>query len=175
VKTLVTAVDAATAEGPSARSAGGGAANNVRRQAAQQTHTPVNSSQSTARPEAPAARKVSETAARKAAYAASQKAGEKVTQAREVRQGMRRGTRRFGEAIWNPFVRLSGVLWLEVTGVFFGIFALFALAAVWRMRADWHGSEDGRRSLLGAVAMLVVFGYFCISSFVRARRRERGK
>ena len=110
--------------------------------------------------------KVVDTAARTAA------------QARVTKQGLRRGSKRFGEAMWAPFVRLSGVLWLEITGVFFGIFALFALGAMWKLRGEWHATAtnvEGHRSLLGAVAMLVVFGYFCVSSFVRARRRERGR
>jgi hypothetical protein len=98
-----------------------------------------------------------------------------VTQAREKQRGLRHGTRRFGEAVWRPFVRLSGVLGLEVSGVFFGIFALFALAAVVRMRANWRPHSAGNMQLLVAAAMLVVFGYFCVSNFVRARRRERGR
>lgn len=83
-------------------------------------------------------------------------------------------------------MRLSAVLWLEVTGVFFGIFALFALGSVWRLRAQWHliaahasgvnlmaTRSEGEKQLLGALVMLAIFGYFCVSSFVRARRRER--
>jgi hypothetical protein len=94
--------------------------------------------------------------------------------------------RRFVEATWRPVVRLSAVLWLEVTGVFFGIFALFALGSVWRLWGQWrliaaHASgvslmatrSEGEKQLLGALAMLAIFGYFCVSSFVRARRRER--
>jgi len=65
------------------------------------------------------------------------------------------------------------VLWLEVVGVFFGLFALFALAGVWRLRGEWHSAAAGHRQLLGALAMLALFGYFTVSSFVRARRRER--
>jgi hypothetical protein len=70
------------------------------------------------------------------------------------------------------------VLWLEITGVFFGIFALGAMGAVWRLRGDWRltaTNVEGHRSLLGAMAMLALFGYFCVSSFVRAKRRERGR
>jgi hypothetical protein len=96
-----------------------------------------------------------------------------VTRVQGKQRGLRHGTRRFGEAVWKPFVRLSGVLGLEVSGVFFGIFALFALAAVVRLRADWRPHSAGNAQLLVAAAMLVVFGYFCVSNFVRARRRER--
>ena len=47
-------------------------------------------------------------------------------QVRQTGQGLKEGGKRFGEAVWGPFAKLSGVLWLELTGVFFGIFALFA-------------------------------------------------
>jgi hypothetical protein len=95
---------------------------------------------------------------------------------RQAKHGVRQGASQFKEAAWKPFVRLSGVLWLEVTGVFFGIFALFAFGGVMRFRSAWHettANADTHRSLLGAIIMLVVFGYFCVSSFVRAHRRER--
>lgn len=146
VKTLVTAVDAATAN-PSEKSAGVG----VKDGPAQPLHRA---------PDAPV-RKAAQTAART------------VEQAREVKGGLRRGSKRFGEALWGPFVRLSGVLWLEVSGVFFGIFALFALGAVIRLRGQWHAGSAERQQLFGSVAMLALFGYFCVSNFVRARRRER--
>jgi hypothetical protein len=167
VKTLVTAVDAATAEDPSLKRANPGANSS---QAA--TASPANMGTAVSRattsttaqsppptPIASAARRTART----------------VTQAREKQGGLRHGTRRFGEAVWRPFVRLSGVLGLEVSGVFFGIFALFALAAVVRLRTAWRPHSAGNRELLVAVAMLVVFGYFCVSNFVRARRRERGR
>ena len=95
---------------------------------------------------------------------------------RVAKQGVRQGASQFKEAAWKPFVRLSGVLWLEVTGVFFGIFALFAFGAVLRLRSAWHvtaANSAAHRSLLGALIMLALFGYFCVSSFVRAHRRER--
>ena len=68
------------------------------------------------------------------ATAASDKAGPAVrlveqaarttAQVRQTGQGLKEGSKRFGEAVWGPLVRLSGVLWLEFTGVFFGIFAV---------------------------------------------------
>ncbi|HEV2645467.1 MAG TPA: hypothetical protein VGU46_03790 [Acidobacteriaceae bacterium] len=73
-------------------------------------------------------------------------------------------------------MRLSGVLWLEVTGVFFGIFAVVALGYLWKLRGAWHANTPNtadRHSLAGAAIMFVLFGYFCASSFLRARRRER--
>jgi hypothetical protein len=162
VKTLVTAVDAATADNPSARSAGQARAGADAARASVATPS--------------AARTSVETTPRKAAETVVRTAARSVVQAREMQSGVKRGTRRFGEAVWGPFVRLSGVLWLEVSGVFFGVFALIALGYLWKLRGAWHAgaaNEAAHKSLLGALIMLALFGYFCVSSFVRARRRER--
>ena len=109
---------------------------------------------------------------------AGRAAGKTLVQTKEFRKGVGRGAKRFGEAVWGPMVRLSGVLWLEVTGVFFGVFALSAGMAVWRLRTDFHATAAnaaGHRNLMFAMAMLVVFGYFCVSSFISAKKRERGR
>ena len=98
------------------------------------------------------------------------------TQARGAKQRLRSGGRSLRETTWRTFTRLGGVLWLEVSGVFFGIFALFALGGVWRLRAAWRltsANMTEHRQLLGALAMLAVFGYFTGSNFVRAHRQER--
>ena len=92
---------------------------------------------------------------------------------RKTSRGVQQGTRRFGEAIWGPIVKVSGVVWLEVTGVFFGIFALFAAIDAWKHRLDLHAAGAPRQHVLFAIAMLVVFGYFTLSSFTRASRRTR--
>jgi hypothetical protein len=114
---------------------------------------------------------LADTPTRKAAHSAAKT----VTQARVVKQGMGRGSRRLGEAVWGPFVRLSGVLWLEVSGVFFGVFALMSLGYLWKLRGAWRTGAASHRNLLGALAMFALFGYFCVSNFVHARRRERGR
>lgn len=94
--------------------------------------------------------------------------------ARVAAKGVRQGSARFGQAVWRPFVKLSGVLWLEVTGVFFGLFAVTAAVGVWKNRADFHAAGPAQERLWLAVGMLVLFGYFMVSSFLRARRRSRG-
>jgi hypothetical protein len=83
------------------------------------------------------------------------------------------GVRRFRDSAVRPFMRLSGVLLLEIAGSFFGIFALYGLSTMWRAHAAWHAGSPDHRKFLGGALVLAVFGYFCISSFVRARRRER--
>lgn len=167
VKTVTSAVDAATADNPSGRSARRGASS---AQAARPQAGPGADSTQTTAPAAneTAASKVAHQAAHAAAHAAAQT----VIKARGTRQGLRRGGRRFGPT-WRTFVRLWGVLWLEVVGVVFGLFVVFAATGVWNLRGEWHQNAAGHRKLVGAVAMLAVFGYFTVSSFVRARRRER--
>ena len=90
-------------------------------------------------------------------------------------RGVKEGFTRFRDSTVEPVVRLSGVLWLEVTGVFFGIFALSTGIAIWRLRSQWraalaHPASHG--GLVVAIAVFALFTYFCVSSFVRARRRE---
>ena len=152
-KTLVTAVDAATSPNPSAKpvQSTGAAPSRPNAEASTQSRQP-------------AAVRAGQTAARRAA------------QVRQTGRGLNQGSKKLGESLWGPFVKLSGVLWLEVTGVFFGVFALFAGAGVWKMRHDLRDSGANHQAhlhLLLTAAMALVFGYFCVSSFVRANRRGR--
>jgi|SRR5579875_1102107 len=86
--------------------------------------------------------------------------------------GARRGAKRFGESIWGPFVHASGVLWLEITGVFFGIFSLFFIQGAWRIHDAWHSGPRHQRFLLYS-AVAILFLYFSLSSFYRASRKQR--
>jgi hypothetical protein len=82
------------------------------------------------------------------------------------------GTRRFGKAFAGPLVHVSGTLWLEITGLFFALFALFFAQNAWNARASaLHGPQHAYFLLYASVTL--VFIYFCISSFVKARRRGR--
>ena len=96
-----------------------------------------------------------------------------VVETRATGAGIKRGGKRFGEAVWGPFVKVSGQLWLELTGVFFALFALFAGIDVWRRRGQFQGGGDPAHRAWFAVMMLAVFGYFSVTSFVRASRRGR--
>lgn len=164
-KTLVTAVDAAIAPNPSpAQSrAASHPASQVVPQPASQATPQYSFSPSTPQP-ASAAQRTGQSAARIP------------LNLRDTTQGVARGTRRFRDATWGPVVKLSGVLWLEFTGVFFGIFALFAAGGAWKLRDNLHRTAtnaDGRIHFELAAAMAIVFGYFCLSSFLRAHRRSR--
>jgi hypothetical protein len=146
-KTLVTAADAATTPNPTAA---------TKETPAVGSATAGNAKVSGVRPEA--------------------RTPQTTSQMRQAGQGLKEGGKRFGEAMGGRVVRLSGALWLELTGVFFGIFAFSAAAGSWRMHAALHetaGNHDAHVRFLISVVMAAVFGYFCVSSFVKANRMSR--
>lgn len=112
-------------------------------------------------------RKAHESAARTAAHVEKQAP---VYKDRGRRLG--EGSRLFGLSIWKPFAHASRVLWLEITGLFFGVFTLFFGNNVWRLRADWASGPSHHRFILYA-AITLVFAYFTVSSFVRVARHNR--
>jgi hypothetical protein len=108
------------------------------------------------------------------------KAGQQVrrtaAQVKQSGRGLKQGGKRFWETVAEPFVRLSGVLWLEVTGVFFGLFALSAGMGMWKQRGSFHaasGNHDARVHFFLLAGVTVVFGYFFVSSFVKAHLRGK--
>lgn len=84
------------------------------------------------------------------------------------------GTRKFGQSIWGPFAHASGVLWLEITGLFFGLFALFFASNAYKFRAFYRAGSEHQKFLIYAICTLV-FLYFAASSFYRASRKEKQK
>lgn len=95
----------------------------------------------------------------------------------QSKDDLARGSKQFRQTVWGNFTRLSGVLWLEFTGVFFGIFALFAAIGVWKLRGSLHetaANHDDHVHLLVSIGVALGFGYFFVTSFLRARRKGRG-
>jgi hypothetical protein len=70
----------------------------------------------------------------------------------------------------RPFRRVGGILWLEVTGVFFLLPVLVFVPTMWRTRASWAHGPDHRTFVVSAV-VVAVFLYLGITSFLRARRK----
>jgi hypothetical protein len=70
----------------------------------------------------------------------------------------------------RPFGRVGGILWLEVTGFFFGLFALYFAQDLWRTRLSYAAGPQHQRFLVGA-ALTAVFGYLSASAFWRAKRK----
>jgi hypothetical protein len=72
--------------------------------------------------------------------------------------------------ILQPFRRVGGIVWLEVTGF---LFLLFAAIFVLRLWQNWAGLSHQRFELYSVIAVAVVFAWLGVSSFWRARRRSR--
>jgi hypothetical protein len=70
----------------------------------------------------------------------------------------------------RPFRRLGGILWLEVTGVFFFLPVAVFAPTLWRTRLSCAHGPDHRLFLVTA-AVMAVFFYLSMSSFWRARKR----
>ncbi len=93
---------------------------------------------------------------------------------RRIATGVGRGTGNFARAVWNPFALATGVLWLEITGAFFALFALFFAQHLYEHRDAWAANQPGdRRHLILYVGLLAMFTYFSLSSFYRARRKQK--
>jgi len=83
---------------------------------------------------------------------------------------------RLGRSFLAPFARAGHALWLEVTGTFFALFAAIFISYACRYRAALRltgTNADAHRHLLISAGAAALFGYFAVSSFVRARRRGK--
>ena len=92
---------------------------------------------------------------------------------REAREKTHKITRAAGRGVGGflrPFTRVGGILWLEVTGFFFGLFALYFAQDLWRTHTNYVSGPQHQRFLIAA-AMALVFGYLSVSAFWRARRQ----
>jgi|SRR5581483_4932327 len=63
-------------------------------------------------------------------------------------------------------------LWLEITGFIFLAFAGVGLVAVTREYGAYHAGKANTSHLVAAAVFSLVFGWFGISSFWRARNRR---
>jgi hypothetical protein len=72
-------------------------------------------------------------------------------------------------AVGSSLLRVGHVLWLEVTGFFFAVFTVIGTAAL--VREVQAHAAPGRLSLLAIFT--VVFAWFAVSSFARARKRKK--
>jgi len=87
-------------------------------------------------------------------------------------KGVARGAKRFGEAVWGPMAHTGGVLWLEITGLFFVLFALFFGQNVYKFRHAYVSGPDHIHFLVYSVFTLL-FAWFAFSSFYKARQKEK--
>jgi hypothetical protein len=100
--------------------------------------------------------------------------------AEQIQAGSRAAGQAAGKATKNvargvggflrPFGRVGGIVWLEVTGVFFFLFVIVFARAIWMYRASFAQGPDHQKFLV-SVPLLLVFLYLSVSSFWRAQRR----
>ena len=95
------------------------------------------------------------------------------TKARSV--NLRQGAHHLRRSFWQPLAVFTGALWSRVTGLFFALLAVTMGSGAWRTRGALHSGAGrlavGHFVLFGSFTLL--FGYFAVSSFVRARLKER--
>jgi hypothetical protein len=85
---------------------------------------------------------------------------------------VKRGVKAFGQAVWTPFGHAGGVLWLEITGLFFALFTLFFVQSAYRVRGAWRAGPEHAHLVLYVVLGLG-FAWFSVSSFLRAYRKSK--
>ncbi len=90
----------------------------------------------------------------------------RVEAAGKVARGAGRGVGGF----IRPFARIGHILWLEVMGAIFLLFALFFALNLWQLRSSYATGPDHPKFLLIA-GVFVLFLYLGLSSFWRARRK----
>jgi hypothetical protein len=88
----------------------------------------------------------------------------------EVAGKVARGAGRGVGGFIRPFARIGHILWLEVIGSIFLLFAIFFALNLWQLRMSYATGPDHPKFLLIA-GLLVLFLYLGLSSFWRARRK----
>jgi hypothetical protein len=105
--------------------------------------------------------------------ASQQPSAEVAAQTRAAGQTAGQATRGIARGVGGflrPFRRVGGIVWLEVTGVFFFLFVVVFARALWMYRASYAQGPDHQKFLVSA-PLLLVFLYLSVSSFWRARHR----
>jgi hypothetical protein len=80
-----------------------------------------------------------------------------------------------GRSVWSPLAKFSSVVWLQVTGVFFTLLALFLSQGLWKERGAARLPVSSHAAVMFYLHGLAfaVFAYFAIGNFVRAHLRDR--
>ena len=87
-------------------------------------------------------------------------------------EAAKRGAKAFGQAVLGPFTHAGGILWLEITGLFFALFAIFFVQSVYRVHTAWRQGPEHTHLLL-YVVLAAAFSWFSVSSFIRAYRKNK--
>ncbi|MEK6397904.1 MAG: hypothetical protein V4734_07445 [Terriglobus sp.] len=116
-------------------------------------------------PEVIPPRPVSQTAARPVAQPVSRPVA-------SVSPNLSRAVSSATAGVAAPLKQASKALWHELTGSFFALFALSFAAATWKTRANAVSAvPDARYRFYAFCVLTLLFAYFSVSSFLRARKR----
>jgi hypothetical protein len=93
----------------------------------------------------------------------------------QVRSQFRGAAKEAGKSALAPVAKFSSVLWLQVTGTFFGLLAMVMFEAVWKLRSALQAAPTSpdRLKFYACSALAALFAYFTITNFARASRRQR--
>jgi hypothetical protein len=89
------------------------------------------------------------------------------------RSRLLRGAIAGGRAFLRSVLHAAHILWLQITGVFFAFFALAGGVAFWKEYRAWHAGRIGPGRAALALSFGLLFTWFAVTSFWRARRRSR--
>lgn len=112
-----------------------------------------------------------QSGARSPNQTAGQEIGHRAVQAGQVLgQTGRKVTQGVG-GVLRPLRRVGGILWLEVTGVFFLLPVVVFTPVLWRKILAYRHTTD-HKTLWLTSGIIAIFLYLGVSSFWRARRRS---
>jgi hypothetical protein len=92
-----------------------------------------------------------------------------------------KGSRTYGavlggvRATLGHFAGVARQLWHEITGFVFLAFAVFGVGALVKEYLAYHAGRADSNRVVAAAGFTVVFGWFGLSSFWRARRPRKQK
>lgn len=86
---------------------------------------------------------------------------------------LRSATRAAGAGALAPLRQASRALWHELTGSFFALFALSFGLGAWHTRSNLFSTlPSDRYRFFAFCGLALLFAWFSISNFIRARRRR---
>ncbi|MGH9530951.1 MAG: hypothetical protein ACRD2Q_01060 [Terriglobales bacterium] len=77
-----------------------------------------------------------------------------------------------GLGVLRSAARSLHSLWLEITGFFFLAFAVLGAAACWREYRNYAAADVGPERLVVTLLFTLMFAWFGITSFRRARQKR---
>jgi Kef-type K+ transport system membrane component KefB len=102
-----------------------------------------------------------------AAQAVTRLALRSASNSRWVRAGMSAA-----QATLKSFSRVAHVLWLEITGVFFLLFAIGFAIRLPRTYANYRAGTGAASHVVLLAVLVVMFAWFGVTSFWRAKKKS---